>query len=360
MSVFIFCTLALMEQLNFLMLFEIIAFATAVFLGIHYLSSSQKNNSFLGWFLLLGFLPDLIIYVLYFFNKHEFEIEFPNTAFLYIPFLFFYAQNITAQFSKKSWRLLFPAFFTTVFHCIFQFTEWELFVIIESILSYLFSIYICFIILKTIHTHQKNIAQYFSSLEDKTLNWLRILSIILIAFNLFWLVEDLIFIFTPWEFYLPQISAFATIITIYWIGFSSLKQPTIFKEEQIETEIIEEKELTKIEIDIFQIVEESMKAGALYKNKNLNLSDLALHLNKNEKILSRIINTATKDNFYHYINSYRIRFFKQLLEEKQKNHLTLFGLAQECGFNTKSTFYTAFKKAEDCTPNEWLQKNKSE
>jgi AraC-like DNA-binding protein len=197
-------------------------------------------------------------------------------------------------------------------------------------------------------------------LEDKTLNWLRILSIILIAFNLFWLVEDLIFIFTPWEFYLPQISAFATIVTIYWIGFSSLKQPTIFQEEQIETEIIEEKELTKIEIEIFQIVEESMKVGALYKNENLNLSDLALHLNKNEKILSRIINTATKDNFYHYINSYRIRFFKQLLEEKQKNHLTLFGLAQECGFKTKSTFYTAFKKAEDCTPNEWLQKNKSE
>ena len=101
-------------------------------------------------------------------------------------------------------------------------------------------IYICFIILKTVHTHQKNISQYFSSLEDKTLNWLRILSIILIAFNLFWLVEDLIFIFTPWEFYLPQISAFATIITIYWIGFSSLKQPTIFQKEQIETEIIEE------------------------------------------------------------------------------------------------------------------------
>ena len=37
-----------MEEQNFLMLFEIIAFATAVFLGIHYLSSSQKNNFFLG------------------------------------------------------------------------------------------------------------------------------------------------------------------------------------------------------------------------------------------------------------------------------------------------------------------------
>lgn len=240
-----------MEELNFLMLFEVIAFATAVFLGIHYLSANQKNNRFLGWFLLLGFLPDLIIYVLYFFNKHEFEIGFPNTAFLYIPFLLFYAQRITAQFSKKSWRLLFPAFFIATLHSFFRFTEWDIYFIIEGILSYLFSIYICLVILKTIHTHQKNIRQYFSSLEDKTLNWLRILSIILIAFNLFWLIEDLISIFTPWEFYLPQISAFATIITIYWIGFSSLSQSTIFSNNIISDEENEVKELSKAEKEVF-------------------------------------------------------------------------------------------------------------
>jgi AraC-like DNA-binding protein len=352
-----------MEEQNLLILFEIIAFATAVFLGIHYLSSNQKNNKFLGWFLVLGFLPDLILYIFYFINKHESEIVFLNTSFLYIPFLFFYAQNITSQFSKKSWRLLFPAFLITILHCIFQFEQSNIYFVLEHILSYLFSIYICYLILKTIHTHQKNIAQYFSSLEEKTLNWLRILSIILIAFNLLWLIEDFISIFTPWEFYFPEISAFATIITIYWIGFSSLKQATIFSNNIIsdeESEEKEEKELSKIEKETFQILERIMQTDALYKNENLNLSDLGIHLKTNDKLLSKIINTATKDNFYNYINSYRIRFFKQLLNEKQNTHLTLFGLAQECGFKTKSTFYTAFKKVEGCTPSEWLQKNKSE
>jgi len=186
------------------------------------------------------------------------------------------------------------------------------------------------------------------------------LSIVLIAFNLFWLIEDFISILTTWEFYLPQISAFATIVTIYWIGFSSLKQATIFSNNIIPDEGNEEKELTKIEKATFQILERIMQTEALYKNENLNLSDLAIHLNTNDKLLSKIINTATKDNFYNYINNYRIRFFKQLLNEKQHTHLTLFGLAQECGFKTKSTFYTAFKKTEGCTPNEWLQKTKSE
>ena len=103
-----------------------------------------------------------------------------------------------------------------------------------------------------------------------------------------------------------------------------------------------------------------MNEDALYKNENISLREFATQLNTSDKLLSKVINIETKNNFYHFINSYRIQNFKVAILNNKYPNLTQFGVAQECGFKTKSTFYSTFKKLHGSTPKEFVQSFKYE
>ena len=210
---------------------------------------------------------------------------------------------------------------------------------------------------KTIHIHQNNIIQFFSSIENKELNWLRTLTIILIIFNVLWVVEDLIYIFTVWNPLLSEFSALATFFTVYWIGFSSLKQNEVFKQSVITDETPHiSKPLTKHENDLFENLNTLMIKESLFKEVNLTLRDIAVKLNTTDKKLSKVINVKTQNNFYFFVNTFRVNCFKEKLRRTTILPLTLFGVAQECGFKTRSTFFTFFKRIEGVAPNEFLQR----
>ncbi|MBC8410154.1 MAG: AraC family transcriptional regulator [Rhodobacteraceae bacterium] len=344
-----------MEEISIISLLELVALATATFLGLHFITSKDKSQKLLGNFLLLGFIFDFV-FRLFFFLNIEIDFDFlPNTSYIYVPFLYFYALALTGQNDKKKWYLLSPAVLFYIGKILAIIFEIEAILFAEHFLAYPFSVYIGYLVLRVIHVHQKNIFHYFSSVEDKSLNWLRILTITLICFNLLWMIEDILHLLTDFNFFFPEISAIATIITIYWIGFSSLKQNIIFNDEIPLTESTTQKTLNESELMIFKELTQLMDSKQLYKNENLSLRDVANNLQCGDKQLSKIINTKTKNNFYHFINTYRVNCFKEYLYKSPQMNLTLFGLAQECGFKTKSTFYTAFKKVEGCTPNEFMQ-----
>jgi len=345
-----------MEQITLIALLELLALATATFLGLHFITSKELSQKLLGGFLLLGFVFDLVDVVLLFLS-YDFPIEFfPNTAFIYFPFLYFYSLQLTGQSNIKMWRLLYPAALFYLIHLVALLFNADFYFFIENQFAYLFSIYICFLVLKAIHIHQRNIFQFFSSIENKELNWLRILTIILIIFNLLWMVEDLIYLFTDWDPFLSEFSALATFFTVYWIGFSSLKQKEVFKEAIISTETPQmSKPLTKDENDLFESLNNLMIKESLFKEVNLTLREIAVKLNTTDKKLSKVINVKTQNNFYFFVNSYRVNCFKEKLRTSTDLPLTLFGVAQECGFKSRSTFFTFFKRIEGLTPNEFLQ-----
>ena len=347
-----------MEEISVLRLLELVALATASFLGFHFIRSHDKNEKYLGAFLLLGFFFDFIFSILYTSNIEFLFDLLPNSSLLYTPFLYYYALSLTGQTDKKMWKLLFPAAFFYITNLVAILFNVESLLLIEMIFTYSFAIYVAYLVLRIIHVHQKNILQYFSSVEDKNLNWLRVLTLITIGFNCFWIIEDGISLFTDWDHFLPEISTVSTIITIYWIGFSSLKQEVIFNEEILPIECNSPRELNDTELTLFDQLTQLMKTEQLYKRKNISLGEVSQKLQVSNNMLSRVINVKTSDNFYNYINTYRIECFIKVLLDTPDQKLTLFGLAQECGFKTKTTFYSAFKKHKGCTPNEFYQKIK--
>ncbi len=60
-----------------------------------------------------------------------------------------------------------------------------------------------------------------------------------------------------------------------------------------------------------------------------------------------------KQNFYEYVNNYRIEEFKRLLLEPKYENIKFLNIAFDVGFNSKSTFNTSFKKFTGKTPSEY-------
>ena len=55
-------------------------------------------------------------------------------------------------------------------------------------------------------------------------------------------------------------------------------------------------------------------------------------------------------SFFDFINSYRVEEVKKQLADTAMANRNILGIALDCGFNSKATFNTAFKKFTGMTP----------
>ncbi len=98
---------------------------------------------------------------------------------------------------------------------------------------------------------------------------------------------------------------------------------------------------------------ELMNDEQLYKDMELSLQSLAERLSLTPHQLSQFLNDQLDVNFRNYINSYRIREARRLLE--QDDNISVSAVCYEVGFSSKSTFNTAFKEATGRTPREYRE-----
>lgn len=95
-------------------------------------------------------------------------------------------------------------------------------------------------------------------------------------------------------------------------------------------------------------LEKAIIEKELYKDPNLKLNDLAKAVNISVHQLSQLLNDNLGKGFSTYINEYRINEACRLISGN--DHLTLEAIGYEVGYNSKSTFYAAFRKIKDTTP----------
>ena len=97
-----------------------------------------------------------------------------------------------------------------------------------------------------------------------------------------------------------------------------------------------------------QKLEKLMLEEELFKNPNLKLSEVANRLHILPHRLSQLLNDNLGQSFTAYINAYRIESAKKLIRSNET--LKLEAIGYDCGFNSKSTFYAAFKRHTGTTP----------
>jgi AraC-like DNA-binding protein len=149
----------------------------------------------------------------------------------------------------------------------------------------------------------------------------------------------------------------------FYLGIQGLNQKQV---AHLQLELVREKNQQELEkkpdgteyAAILKKLEEVMKNERLYLQAELNLADLAKHLDVSYKLLSAAINKGSGMNFNDYINHFRISAFEKMVQDPKMQQFTLLALAMDCGFNSKATFNRAFKKLKGRSPQQYVKELK--
>jgi len=98
-----------------------------------------------------------------------------------------------------------------------------------------------------------------------------------------------------------------------------------------------------------------METEKPYLNGELKASELAKFLGITPNHLSQVLNKIQSQNFFDFVNSYRIREVIRKMEDPKYSHYTLLALALDSGFNSKTSFNTIFKKSMNQTPSSYYK-----
>ncbi|MBW1297047.1 helix-turn-helix domain-containing protein [Aquimarina litoralis] len=99
-----------------------------------------------------------------------------------------------------------------------------------------------------------------------------------------------------------------------------------------------------------QEIKDYVEKKEFYLTNAASLKNLSKELNSSSNYISQIINTSTGLNFNDFINQYRVELSKKRLVDTEFNHLTIEAIGNSVGFNSKSAFYSAFKKHVEMSP----------
>lgn len=101
-------------------------------------------------------------------------------------------------------------------------------------------------------------------------------------------------------------------------------------------------------------LQQLMEEERLYLDPELTLQDLAERLDLSPKNLSKLINGVHGQHFFDFVNRYRIDAARRLLLEQPQR--TISEILYEVGFNSKSSFNTAFRKFTGTTPSKYRKR----
>lgn len=138
-------------------------------------------------------------------------------------------------------------------------------------------------------------------------------------------------------------------IYIYYLSFFIINNPEMLARQvslKYESSTLSPMDKEKIQ----RSLEKCLANEKPYYNSSLTISILAKHLDVQPRFLSQVINEKYHQNFYELINYHRIMEAKALLINKEYNHYSIFGIGLHVGFNSKSSFNSAFRKFTKTTP----------
>ena len=249
----------------------------------------------------------------------------------------------------------------------YTFPAYMIIMALQFIIYLGFSFYLLF-------KHTKNITHFFSYNKDITLAWLRnflLYNVLILTFFFYF--------YTAYAQSNPNIKSGMdwffglNVFFIFYLGINALKQRRIFTrhniiEENNHSEDSAEKEFTQI-TDVKSInkykksaltlemsekimhrLKDTMKHDKPYLDSNLTLPKLAKMVATSSNYLSQVINEQMDMKFFDFVNSYRITMAKELIIDPLPHTNTILDIAMESAFNSKSAFYSAFKKQVGVTP----------
>lgn len=230
--------------------------------------------------------------------------------------------------------------------------------------------------------HRREIRAQYSTLEGITLDWLLLL---VLASAFAWGFALLARVLEPWDVVRPgtgdTVIAAMMAIATYAIGYRGLQQvatapPLVVTPEvavPVDTPAFEafSAAATPSVADdprvvpdralltpgmmnaIEQRLRTAMDRDEAWRNADLTLAELADRVGTTTHKLSAVLNSRVEQNFYDFVNGYRVREVQRLLLQPETTSRTLLTMAMNAGFASKSTFNAVFRRQVGMTPSAW-------
>ncbi|MDN3693551.1 helix-turn-helix domain-containing protein [Chryseobacterium tructae] len=213
--------------------------------------------------------------------------------------------------------------------------------------------YYCYIIaiFWVLQVFRKVYRENYSNNHHLTYKWLFQTTVIFLIGNIFVLLRGFVKDNNTVFFGLYAFSSVFVLFVISWLVLNALYRPNLFAGIDKNLTPIKPVQEIKEEPEQLKILMDFMKTEKPYLDDKLTLQKLAEQMNMSEKQLSLLINHHTGKHFFDFINEFRIHDAKKLL--KENHQLTVLEILYEVGFNSKSSFYTAFKKETNQTPTDY-------
>ncbi|NQV15501.1 AraC family transcriptional regulator [bacterium] len=228
-----------------------------------------------------------------------------------------------------------------------------------------------------------NILSTFSSIEKINLDWLRYL---IYGMGLVWLIVIIVFLTVKIQgsgqsHDVRHLIFVALTVFVYAIGYFGLKQTAIFSNMLLYTNQADLSEVNKlIEVKlvktsnpadsqkykksslkdneasaVLKSLRAYMEANKPYMDDQLTLPELADALTVSVNHLSQVINELCQQNFFDFVNAYRVDEVKRKLQDPKNEVFSLLSIAYDCGFGSKSAFNQIFKYNTGQTPTQFKQ-----
>jgi AraC-like DNA-binding protein len=238
---------------------------------------------------------------------------------------------------------------------------------IEEIVNALFTL---FLFVKSTVLVFRSTKLFASMLTYDSIKWLKtflfigsfvlLMWVSAIILNLDKVINPVIFIYYPLRL--------SSTVLVYWLGYQGFFNFGIMIERIEIRKIVSEtptkktvyvpKNNTNNSIDAtFELIQGQILDTARYLNPDFNLQTFSQEIELNATKISDSIKSATNSNFSDHINLMRVQKAKEYLSNPNYCYYTIEAIGFECGFNSKSAFYSSFKKFTNQTPTDYKQKN---
>ncbi len=362
-------------QLDLYAMLFLLGGAQALFLAAALLAVKRGNrmaNRILGIFLLALAIPLLMSVahhtkaILNF--PHLLRIETP-LIFVYGPLFLLYVKALTAKdfaLQKRHFFHFIPFLIYTAYLFPFyaqsqadKIKYWStahrhalpLSLHIETVLGICQVLIYLLVTVRLLAGHTRTIKESFSSIEKINLDWIRNL---IIGFGALWAFGLIMYAFQAHG--LIHFVALAGVSMIFYMGFKGLTQPEIFAVDE-ERQTVSKYARTALAPDKAEAYLEkllnAMAAEKPFMEGDLSLQKLAKKLAIPSHHLSQVINEKLQQNFFEFVNRYRVEESKKQLADPSKKNLNIAEIGFQVGFNSPSTFNAAFKQHTQMTPSQF-------
>lgn len=234
---------------------------------------------------------------------------------------------------------------------------WKIALFTCTATTFIFISYTVFFLYKALklqNSHHQQLLERFSDIEQKSLDWFKP---VLIVWGIVWLMYAFEFFINALGFrwfgsgiILPFLEVIALAVFIQ----KALSQKKLNQSDKgipHSTKFSKKHRAALISDEKMQLIasklERIMKSDKIFLEENLSLNQLSESIAETENHISETLSQHLNTNFFQYVNNFRIEEAKLALHDKNK---LITNIAYEVGFNSKTTFNTAFKKIVGHSP----------